>query len=130
MYHSESNGYTIQVRTAFDLNQSNPLQRHFLYRYTVTITNVAGTPAKLMSRTWLIEDATGEVRKVEGPGVIGEHPWFGRGESFQYSSFCPLPTLAGKMRGQFHMRAEDGGEFSIDTPSFRFLVPEELIDRY
>lgn len=130
MFSRESLGYRVDVRTGFDLGRSNPLQKHYFFFYTVTITNNGGTPARLESRTWIIHDSDGNENRVEGPGVVGQTPWFVRGGHFEYSSFCPLPTLAGKMSGQFHMRTEDGEEFSIATPVFRFAVPEDLIDRY
>lgn len=130
MFHSESLGYTIAVETFYDGAHSNPLQKHYLYQYSITITNVSGKPSRLLSRTWYIEDAEGQIRKVEGPGVIGQTPWFEKGEAFNYSSFCPLPTLTGKMWGQFHMKDRDGHTFGIDTPAFHFAVPETMIDRY
>jgi len=125
-----SHGYRVEAKPGFDFGRSNPLQKQFFFYYTITITNVSGMQAQLKTRTWHIVDADKEVRTVQGPGVVGETPWFRPGESFEYSSFCPLPTLTGMMEGQFHMRSIDGTEFSIDVPRMNFAVPEEYIDRY
>jgi ApaG protein len=67
---------------------------------------------------------------VEGPGVIGQQPNFEPGQSFEYSSFCPLPTMSGEMWGHFNMINKYGQSFKIDTPLFRFDVPKEFIDNY
>lgn len=125
-----TNGYQVEAKPGFDLDRSNPLQRQFFFYYMITITNVSGMHAQLKSRSWVIEDGNGEIHKVEGPGVVGETPWFKSGESFEYSSFCPLATLTGTMKGQFHMRSIDGTEFSINVPLMQFQVPDEYIDRY
>jgi ApaG protein len=127
---SHSNGYLIEIQTDFDFEQSNPLQFNYLFRYTIRITNEEGTPAQLVSRKWMIKDAKNSVRLVEGPGVVGHTPHFKVGDSFEYQSFCPLPTLTGEMWGHFNMVGEDGENFQIDTPNFKFQVPREYIDDY
>jgi len=130
LYIEESHGYRVEVKTQFDFTRSNPLQGQFLFQYTVTIKNVRGVHAQLLTRTWHIQDAKGEVRQVKGPGVVGHTPHFKSGEAFEYASFCPLPTLTGKMWGHFEMLGVNGETFEITTPVFRFQVPDDLIDRY
>lgn len=130
LFIEESHGYRIEVRTHFDFPRSNPLQSQYLFQYTITISNLRGPHAQLLSRLWHIEDAEGEVRQVQGPGVVGHTPHFKLGDTFEYSSFCPLPTLTGKMWGHFEMLSNDGQTFEITTPVFKFAVPEEFIDRY
>ena len=125
-----SHNFRVEVKTDFDFDQSNPLQFHYLFRYTILITNMGDFSAKLISRKWFIKDAKGEVRLVEGPGVIGQTPSFKPGDSFEYSSFCPLPTMKGEMWGHFNMVDNSGKEFSIDTPIVKFEVPAEFIDVY
>jgi ApaG protein len=127
---STDNNFRVEIETEFDFEQSNPLQFHYLFRYTITITNVGETEAQLKSRKWFIKDAKGEVRVVEGPGVVGHTPHFKPGEAFEYSSFCPLPTLTGEMWGHFNMVGADKREFKVNTPVFKFRVPEEFIDVY
>jgi len=129
-YISKSKGFQIEVKTEFDFENSNPLQSHYLFKYTVFIENKKGPSAQLISRKWFIKDSKGEVRVVEGPGVIGQTPHFVPGESFEYSSFCPLPTLEGEMWGHFNMVDTDGAAFQIETPIFHFKVSDEYIDRY
>lgn len=127
---SISNNFKIEVKTDFDFDQSNPLQSQYLFRYTINITNMGVLPAQLVSRKWNIKDARGVTKYVEGPGIVGATPFFKPGDSFEYQSFCPLPTMEGEMWGHFNMVDEDGQTFKIDTPIFRFCVPKEYIDIY
>lgn len=127
---SISNNFRIEIKTDFDFDQSNPLQYNYLFRYTILITNIGEVPAQLVSRKWNIKDGKGVVRYVEGPGVVGQTPYFESGKSFEYHSFCPLPTMEGEMWGYFNMVDDRGQSFKIDTPIFRFEVPAEFIDVY
>ena len=127
---SENNDFRIEVTTDFDFDQSNPLQYQYMFRYTINITNTGNVPAQLVSRKWNIKDAKGTMKYVEGPGVIGETPSFKPGDSFEYQSFCPLPTMEGEMWGYFNMVDDNGQAFKIDTPVFRFHVPKDYIDDY
>ena len=130
LYISENNGFRVQVKTDFDFDQSNPLNFQYLFRYTILITNLSDVPAQLLSRKWNIKDGKGTVKVVEGPGVVGQQPQFGPGQSFEYSSFCPIPTMTGEMWGHFNMINNYGQSFKLDTPVFKFQVPQEYIDRY
>jgi ApaG protein len=127
---SLSNSFRIEVKTEFDFDQSNPLQFNYMFRYTILITNTGSKTAQLRSRKWNIKDGKGLLKYVEGPGVVGATPFFRPGESFEYQSFCPLPTMDGEMWGHFLMVDEEGNTFKIDTPVFRFEVPAEFIDVY
>jgi ApaG protein len=129
-YISENNNFRIEVKTDFDFDQSNPLNFQYLFRYTITIINKGEVSAQLLSRKWNIKDAKNDVKLVEGPGVIGQQPHLKPGESFEYSSFCPLPTMTGEMWGHFNMINNYGQSFKVDTPLFKFNVPKEFIDSY
>lgn len=129
-YVSISNNFRIEIRTDFDFEQSNPMQFQYLFRYTILIINTGDTAATLVSRKWNIKDSKGQLREVEGPGVVGQTPHIEPGKSFEYQSFCPLPTMQGEMWGHFNMMGDQGEIFKIDTPVFHFKVPEEFIDIY
>lgn len=127
---SMSHQFEIQVRTEFDFEQSNPMLFHYLFKYTINIKNLGERSAQLISRKWFIKDNNQKMNLVEGPGVIGKTPYFKPGDAFEYESFCPLPTLEGEMWGHFNMVDDQGNEFKIETPHFKFKVPDELIDIY
>ena len=127
---SQSHDFKIEVKTEFDFDQSNPINFQYLFRYTILITNIGEVSAQLLSRKWNIKDARGEIKIVEGPGVVGNQPFFEAGQCFEYTSFCPLPTMTGEMWGYFNMINRYGQSFKIDTPVFKFYVPKDFIDQY
>ena len=98
--------------------QSHPVEGQWVFQYTIRITNEGLDTVQLMSRHWLITDATGEVREVKGPGVIGQQPVLGPGESFKYSSWCPLRTPTGMMHGTYEMVRENGEVFHAEVAPF------------
>lgn len=96
-----TDGVRITVRPTFMDRQSSAEDRRFLFAYSVTIRNESGVRVRLATRFWRIIDSDGDERIVEGPGVIGQHPELGPGDSFEYSSFCPMVTPWGTMEGHF-----------------------------
>ena len=58
------------------------------------------------------------MQEIRGIGVVGEQPLIGPGESYTYTSGCPLPTPSGFMRGQYEMVLEDGARFDAAIPLF------------
>ena len=43
----------------------------------------------------MITNSDGKVQTVRGPGVIGKQPVLKPGQSFEYTSGCPLDTVTG-----------------------------------
>ena len=78
---------------------------------------------QLLSRHWIITDASGRVEEVEGPGVVGEKPVLNPGQSFEYTSFCPLKTPFGTMEGTYQMVTRGGSSFDVSTPRFELAPP-------
>lgn len=118
---AESGGFRVEVMSRYSSDNSQPGQ--WIFEYTVRITNLGERTAQLISRHWIITDALDEVSEVRGPGVVGEQPVLPPGGSFQYSSWCPLKTSTGTMRGTYQMRAEDGSFFDIEIPWFALRAP-------
>lgn len=103
--------------------QSNPEIPMYFFAYWITITNKGKKSAKLLNRHWIITDADGRINEVNGKGVIGEQPFFQPGQSFEYNSFCPLPTEFGFMNGHYEMIDEKEHIFNIDIPQFCLSIP-------
>ena len=97
---------------------SRPREGEWVFQYTVRITNQSPETVQLVSRHWIITDATGQVEEVRGPGVVGEQPVLAPGESFKYSSWCPLRTPTGTMHGTYRMSRQDGDQFDIEIAAF------------
>jgi len=108
----------VEVMSQYSAEKSRPTQGEWVFQYTVRITNQGRETVQLLTRHWIITDATEEVREVKGPGVIGEQPVLAPGESFQYSSWCPLKTPLGTMRGTYQMVRTNGETFEIEIAPF------------
>ena len=75
---------------------------------------------------WRITDAHGHTEEVRGPGVVGQTPVIGPGESFSYTSGCPLKTPSGIMVGSYHMSDATGALFDVAIPAFSLDSPFAL----
>lgn len=119
-------GIKVTVKPFYLASHSRPAQKHFAHGYRVTIENQSDEIVQLMRRHWFIYDA-GEVREVEGPGVIGEQPTLAPGQFHQYTSWCPMTTEVGKMHGTFTMQtAKERKEFKVVVPVFQLVAPSIL----
>ena len=116
-----TNGIRVRVESEYSPEHSQPNQWFFLY--TVTISNEGRETVQLVSRHWVIRDATGKVEEVRGEGVVGEQPVIRPGESFEYTSGCPLATPFGTMEGAYQMVTESGGSFEAEIAEFVLREP-------
>jgi len=120
--------YDISVRAepCYDAQQSVPEESKFLFRYSITIDNGSRHTVQLLTRSWLIIDGGGEEHRVDGDGVVGLQPILKAGETFEYSSFCPLRKRWGTMEGSFTMRREDGTMAVVRVGRFYLVQPESV----
>jgi ApaG protein len=124
-----TNGIRVEVLARYSPENSRPQQDVWVFQYTVRITNQGTETVQLISRHWIITDALEHTEEVKGPGVVGEQPVLAPGESFKYSSWCPLKTPVGMMHGTYQMvrtaqvgRAS-GGQFDIQIAPFGLKAP-------
>ena len=117
---------SVDVETAYLEDQSDPGEKRYVFSYTITIRNEGRTPARLMTRHWLITDANGKVQEVRGDGVVGEQPYLKPGQGFRYSSGAVLETPVGVMQGSYQMVADDGQQFDAPIAPFRLAIPGVL----
>lgn len=116
-------GIRVQVESAYVAERSEPRENYFFFAYRVSIANEGGDTAQLISREWIITDSDGNTERVVGPGVVGEQPLLKPGESFEYTSFCPLRTSFGSMQGAYTMRTLNGDTFEAHIAPFDLAVP-------
>jgi len=119
-----TNGVNVSVEASYSPEHSAPEKSRWFFLYTITIANEGDQTVQLISRYWRITDATGELEEVRGPGVVGEQPVLNPGESFEYTSGCPLSTPFGSMEGTYEIVAED--QSSFDAEVARFELREEM----
>lgn len=116
----------VTVTPQYLADQSDPNDQHFLFAYKVVIRNNGGQAAQLISRHWIIADGKHNTQEVRGLGVIGKQPLIAPGQSFEYSSACPLPTPIGTMKGEFHFVGENGVPFDVPIAEFVLAMPRTL----
>jgi ApaG protein len=124
-YECETRGIKVTVTPAFIEDQSDPEEGDYLWSYAVAIENNGEETVQLLARYWHITDAAGRIQEVHGSGVVGAQPVLEPGQSFEYTSACPLPTPSGAMSGHYQMRAGTGEPFEVEIPIFLLESPYE-----
>ena len=125
MFSSEAvtRGVRVAVQAEYAPDKSRPAQNEWFFLYTVRISNEGLEPVQLVTRHWVITDGTGRIEEVRGPGVVGKQPTLKPGESFEYTSGCPLPTSFGVMEGTYQMVSESGDLFDAKIAPFTLSEP-------
>jgi ApaG protein len=121
-----TNGIRVAVATRYLPDHSQPEAEKFVFAYDITISNESDEQAQLLARHWIIQDATNFVDEVIGEGVVGKTPILRPGGTFFYTSFCPLRTEWGVMKGTYNMVRPDGAEFEVVIAPFALLPPHLL----
>ena len=123
MYTAVTHDVRITVLPEYLADRSDPERGRYFWAYTIEITNLSRRVMQLISRHWIITDAEGRVEEVRGLGVIGEQPVLQPGETFRYTSGCPLTTSSGIMTGTFSMEDEVGTAIDVAIPTFSLDSP-------
>jgi len=125
MFTSEAvtRGVRVQVYSQYDAERSEPAKNQWFFLYTITILNEGTETVQLLTRHWVITDGNGKVEEVRGPGVVGKQPILKAGESFEYTSGCPLTTPFGLMEGTYQMVGSDGEKFDVKIAPFTLSEP-------
>jgi ApaG protein len=119
-------GIRVEVQSTYVPKQSSPRDHHYVFAYTVRIANVGTAAAQLLNRHWVITDAEGHVEEVRGPGVVGQQPRLGPGDSFEYTSGCVLRTPRGAMHGTYEFVRNDASRFDAEIAPFDLRLPLTL----
>lgn len=129
MSNSESvtRGIRVRVKAEFAPERSQPLRNQWFFLYTIQISNEGPETVQLLSRHWIITDAMGHVEEIRGPGVVGKQPVLSTGQSFQYTSSCPLTTPFGSMHGTYQMITQAGEMFDVEIAPFTLTEPYDRV---
>jgi ApaG protein len=130
MFSSEAitKSIRVSVRAQYNVRRSNPQESQWFFLYTVSITNEGDDTVQLISRHWIITDGMGNVQEVRGPGVVGEQPVLAPGETFEYTSGCPLTTPFGAMNGTYQMVNQAGEKFDIEIAPFTLTESSTFVN--
>jgi ApaG protein len=123
-----TNNIRVHVDSQYDPSRSNPDRNQWFFLYTVRIANEGRETVRLISRHWIITDAVGKVEEVRGPGVVGKQPVLAPGESFEYTSGCPLTLPFGTMHGTYQMVNDRSDEFEIEIAPFTLQESPRLVN--
>jgi ApaG protein len=124
MYQAITRDISVTVQPQYLADRSEPAKSQYFWAYTIEITNQGAKAVQLKRRHWIITDGRGQRHEVKGPGVVGEEPIIEPGESFRYTSGCPLDTPDGFMVGSYDMIGDDGRTFSVAIPAFSLDSPD------
>ncbi|MFZ4604531.1 MAG: Co2+/Mg2+ efflux protein ApaG [Caulobacterales bacterium] len=123
MYEAVTRKIRVRVTPEYLPDQSEPEDGRYFWAYKVEITNLGVETVQLKTRHWRITDANGRTEEVRGPGVVGEQPTLEPGQTFTYSSGCPLRTPQGLMVGSYQMVDSLGEMFDVAIPAFSLDSP-------
>lgn len=121
-------GVRVSVTARYSPEYSDQSRRKWFFLYTIRITNEGSRTVQLLNRHWIITDANGEVEEVRGPGVVGQQPVLKQGESFEYTSGCPLETSFGSMQGSYEMLLDGGETFNAAVAGFALRERDDSIN--
>ncbi len=123
MSNAVTNGIRIIVSPKYVPKRSDPTKPIYFFAYHIEIRNESMENIQLMSRYWHITDSKGNIEEIRGPGVVGKKPLLRSGESFIYTSYCPLSTEFGVMHGTFQMVRDNGEFFDAKIDPFKLAIP-------
>lgn len=127
MFTQTTHQVKVSVEVFFQPEFKGQGEYRFQFAYRVTIENKSEHALQLLRRKWNILDSNGELREVEGDGVVGEQPIIDPDTHHQYISGCHLQTEIGQMYGTYSMiRHSDGKKFEVAIPKFNLVVPHRL----
>ena len=117
MYRALTRDIEVVVEPFYLEEQSDPDDQRYVWAYRIVISNHSDAPVRLLN---------GMVDEVTGPGVVGEQPHLKPGDTYEYSSGCPLDTPSGMMFGHYQMETDDGELFHVKIPAFSLDTPNLL----
>ena len=121
-----SNYIKISANSSYIPERSQEDRSLFFFSYHIEIKNNGNEVVKLLTRHWDIIDANGNLHVVNGQGVIGRTPTIKTGNSFAYTSFCPLKTEFGSMKGFYMFSNNKGNKIKSLIPEFSLIIPNKI----
>lgn len=124
MYRANTRGIEVSVLPVYIDERSKPEDNQHFWAYRVIIVNHGKHTIQIKSRYWHITDELGSVEEVSGQGVVGEQPVLRVGDSYEYTSGCPLNAQSGIMHGYYTVQTDSGEIFNVAIPAFSLDLPD------
>ncbi len=124
MYNSITSDISVSVLPVYIDERSKPEEGMYFWAYRVVVENRSDDSVQILSRHWHITDGNGLVEEVDGAGVVGEQPVIEAGDSFEYTSGCPLDTPSGIMVGHYVVKKAGGDTIKVAIPAFSLDLPD------
>ncbi|MBR9919767.1 MAG: Co2+/Mg2+ efflux protein ApaG [Bacteroidetes bacterium] len=119
-----THGIRVSVEPRYEPLHSKPGEDAYVFSYRVIIENRRSDTVQLLERHWYIIDGFGQIREVQGPGVVGAKPTLTPGQSYEYESWCPFKTDVGRMWGTYLFKRHiDNTVFLASIPPFSLIPP-------
>ena len=126
-YTETTENIQIEVVPSYVPERSSPTDNLYFYSYKIRIINHSNASVRIVHRHWKIKNGKGQTHEVQGPGVLGDQPTILPGAFYEYSSFSPINTPHGNMRGKFQLMDEYKNRFWVEIPLFFLRPPIGLI---
>ena len=91
--------------------------------YFITISNDSDVSVTIVGRKWVVTHDDGEVRVLEGNGVVGKTPTIPPGGKFTYNSQHLIRTQTAVAEGAYLGIDQNGRRVLTRIPKFRMAVP-------
>jgi ApaG protein len=116
----------VRVHCYYNAEDSDPANGRYSFTYDIKLENAGQIGAKLLQRHWFIMDGHGHVQETRGTGVVGEQPYLGPGDTFEYTSFVVINTPIGNMFGTYEMIADNGQIFMVEIQNFQLIKADSV----
>ncbi len=122
-FKAVTNGVEVAAFPEFSDDSTALLENMNVWNYNIKITNNNSKVIKLKSRYFRIVDESGEIKEVQGDGVIGKQPEILPNDFFEYQSSVSLRAGSAIMSGHYVMEFIGGEEFKVNIPAFALDLP-------
>jgi ApaG protein len=108
-------------------DRSDPTTNQYAFAYRIRIVNSSKHIVQLVHRNWIINDGNGNIREVEGEGVVGEQPTLEPGDFYEYTSWVLIHSDCGQMSGSYQFKEKSHNTIvEIPIPKFQLIAPFKL----
>lgn len=115
-YRAHTEDIAVTVRPCFLAEESDPVNRQFVFGLGVQIDNRGDEEVELLKRHWFVRDDRGRTRENE-EASSSDHPLIiAPGEDHRCTSTCVIPTFRGALEGSLLLQHRTGQRFRANVP--------------